>query len=57
MFLIKKLAIFIGILFISTSIFSQVYDPEKINKKAIEVYNKAMEELQYGEVKKRSHYF
>lgn len=51
MFLIKKLAIFIGILFISTSIFSQVYDPEKINKKAIEVYNKAMEELQYGEVK------
>ena len=45
MFLIKKLAIFIGILFISTSIFSQVYDPEKINKKAIEVYNKAMEEM------------
>lgn len=32
-------------------IFSQVYDPESINKKAIDVYNKAMEHLQYGETK------
>lgn len=48
---IKTLFIFTCILLFSKTIFAQVYDPEKINKKAIDVYNKAMEELQYGEVK------
>lgn len=51
MLLIKRIVIFTCFVFFSKTIFAQVYDPEKINKKAIEVYNKAMEELQYGEVK------
>ena len=49
--LIKKIFVFTCIVFFCNTSFAQVYDPEKINKKAIDVYNKAMEELQYGEVK------
>ncbi|MBS1729496.1 MAG: PD40 domain-containing protein [Bacteroidetes bacterium] len=51
MYYLNKIFILTCILFFSKLSYSQVYDPEKINKKAIEVYSKAIEELQYGEVK------
>ncbi len=47
----KKFIFFFCLFYIQHIVSAQVYDPESINKKAVDVYNKAMEELQYGDTK------
>jgi len=44
----KKLLLYVGTYLILVSSFSQAYDPDKINKKAVKLYNQAMERAQDG---------
>lgn len=46
----KHLIVIATILF-SSSVFAQAYNPDKVNKKAIPIYQKAIEHLGYGEYK------
>ncbi len=46
----KQFLLIAAILFSCTS-FSQTYNPEKVNKKAIPIYQKAIEQIGYGEYK------
>ena len=44
----KKLLLYIACSFLIHSSFAQTYDPDKINKKAVALYNQAMERAQDG---------
>src|SRR5882724_7153873 len=47
----KKALLFVGCLVLFLTSFSQGYDPEKINKKAVAIYNQALEKAQGGSYK------
>src|SRR5688572_14695126 len=44
----KKLLLYVGTYLILAASYSQAYDPDKINKKAVKLYNQAMERAQDG---------
>ena len=44
----KKLLLYIASSFLFHSSFAQTYDPDKVNKKAVALYNQAMERAQDG---------
>src|SRR5690349_2606175 len=47
----KNIFLFLFLFVVTTSSFSQLYNPEKVDKKAIAVYNQALEKAQGGNLK------